>query len=139
MEKDWSFYYEEGAKFLGTAVGWHKKGNKFNNELKFNMLSMSMERLLISLLLYHETMPYSETVTGLLREVKPFVEWPDEFVQEVKKLNKFMFLCSLDPDSSKAPSDNELNEVFDIANKLEKKVTFELKEPLEKLNAVEKV
>ena len=130
MEKDWSFYYEEGVKFLGTALGWHKKNAKFNNELKFNMLSMSMERLLISLLLFHNTMPYSETVTGLLREVKPFVEWPEEFVREVKKLNKFMFLCSLDPGSSKAPSDSELEEVLTIAANLEEKVTAELQEAL---------
>lgn len=127
MEKDWSFYYEEGVKFLSTAVGWHEKANKFNNELKFNMLSMSMERLLISLLLFHDVMPFSETVSGLLREVKPFVDWPDEFAKEVKKLNKFMFLCSLDPGFSKAPDDSELEEVFKIARQLEVKVTSEVK------------
>ncbi len=126
MEKDWKFYYNEGVQYLKTANGWHAKGKKFNNELKFNMLSISMERMLVGLLLFNDEMPYSETVNGLVREAMPFVNWSDEFVKEVKKLNKYMFLCSLDPDSSKAPNDAELEEVYGIAQQLKEKITAEL-------------
>lgn len=126
MEKDWKFYYNEGVQYLQTANGWHAKGKKFNNELKFNMLSISMERMLVGLLLFNKEMPYSETVTGLVREAKPFVNWSEKFIKEVKKLNKYMFLCSLDPDSSKAPNDSELEEVYALAAQLKDKINTEL-------------
>jgi hypothetical protein len=127
MERNWDFYYREGVGFYKRAYrSYMGEATVFSNELLFNLLSMSMERLLISLLLYHHTMPASETVSGLMRECKNKVTWHDEMYAEVRWLNRFVHLCSLDPTPMKVPDDSEMVKVFKIAELLIQKVTSEL-------------
>lgn len=126
MEKDWDFYYKEGIGFYNTAANsLAGKGKSFNNELLFNIVSMSMERMLVSLLLYNNVMPLSETVSGLIRELKDVVTWPEEFRSEVRWLNKFVHLCSLDPSPMKVPDDEEMKKVMKIATEVKERVTAE--------------
>lgn len=135
MEKKWDFYYEEGLGFYDTAANsFNGKGKQFNNELLFNIISMSMERLLVSLLLFHNKMPLSETVSGLIRELENLVDWPDEFRKKVRLLNRFVYLCSLDPTPMKIPNNEEMIEVMNIAEEVKERVTSELPE----LESVEK-
>jgi hypothetical protein len=128
MERDWEFYYIEGVGFYNRAFrSYVGEGNIFNNELLFNILSMSMERLLISLLLFHKTMPVSETVSGLMREVKGKVNCSDEVYADVRWLNRFVHLCSLDPTPMKVPNNLEIAKVVRIAEQVKEMVTIELR------------
>jgi hypothetical protein len=116
MEKDWSFYFNEGISLHKTAKkSLSNPEKRFNNELIFNILSMSMERLLISVLLQNKKMPYSETISGLMRESKEFLNWPEGLAKNVLWLNRFVHLCSLDPSPLKIPTDEELLRVMQIA------------------------
>lgn len=129
MEKEWDFYYKEGIGFYNTATNsFAGKGKAFNNELLYNIVSMSMERMLVSLLLYHNKMPLSETVSGLIRELKEVVEWPEEFRSEVRWLNKFVHLCSLDPTPMKVPNEEEMKKVMRIAKEVKERVAAEFPE-----------
>lgn len=132
MEKEWDFYFEEGLGFYKTANNsFSGKGKPFNNELLFNIISMSMERMLVSLLLYNNKMPLSETVSGLIRELGEIVAWPDDLVKKVRLLNRFVYLCSLDPTPMKIPNDDEMKEIMKIALELKERVSKEL--PIEKM------
>ena len=129
MEKGWDFYYEEGKRFYLTAHNSYKgKGKSFNNELLFNIISMSMERLLVSLLLYNNKMPLSETVSGLIRELGDIVSWPEELRKKVRLLNRFVYLCSLEPTPMKIPNNEEMVEIMDIARELKELVAIEIEE-----------
>lgn len=126
MEKNWDFYYNEGVSYYDTAIkSYSGKGKQFNNELLFNIVSMSMESVLVSLLLFHKKMPLSETVSGLIRELKEVVEWPEEFIKEVRWLNRFINLCSLDPTPMKVPNDEEMKTVLSIATQVQERVSAE--------------
>ena len=126
MEKEWDFYYKEGLGFYKSATNSYAgKGKAFNNELLFNIISMAMERMLVSLLLYNKKMPLSEMVSGLIRELKDVVEWPEEFRSEVRWLNKFVHLCSLDPTPMKVPDDEEMKKVMKIAKEVKERVAAE--------------
>lgn len=129
MDKQWDFYYNEGCGFYKTAINSYGKSVKaFNNELLYNIISMSMERFLISLLLFNKKMPLSETISGLIRELKDVVEWPAEFVSEVRWLNKFLHLCSLDPTPMKIPNDEEMLRIMNIATEVKERVLAEFPE-----------
>lgn len=126
MEKKWDFYFDEGDKYYHTAINSHSgKGKPFNNELLFNIVSMSMESIMVSLFLYKKMLPLSETVSGMIRELKDVVAWPDEFVKEVRWLNRFVHLCSLDPTPMKIPNDEELVKVIAIATEVRERVIAE--------------
>lgn len=129
MEKKWDFYYSEGCGFYKTAIkSYSGEGKSFNNELLYNIVSMSMERFLISLLLFNNKMPLSETISGLIRELKDVVEWPAEFVTEVRWMNKFLHLCSLDPTPMKIPNDEEMLRIMNIAKEVKERVLVEFPE-----------
>lgn len=117
MEKDAFFYYNEGRNFYAMARNCFQNNNrKFNNELLFNILSISMERMLVSIILYHGKMPLSETVSGLLRETKDYVSWPDECIAQARSLNRFVHLCSLEPVPLKIPDNSELENIVTLAS-----------------------
>jgi hypothetical protein len=119
MEKDWVFYFNEGISLHNTAKkSLSNPDSKFNNELLFNILSMSMERLLISVMLQNKKVPYSETISGLMRETKAFLTWPEELSKNVLWLNRFVYLCSLDPNPLKIPNDEEICRILQIASEI---------------------
>lgn len=127
MEKNWNFYFDEGIAFIETAKrSFSGEGKNFNNELLFNIVSMGMEHLMVALLLYNKTMPLSETVSGLARELKDFVQWPEDFYSKVRYLNKFVFLCTLDQTPMRIPDKEEMDKVMEIAEEVKQRVSNEV-------------
>jgi hypothetical protein len=123
MEKDALFYYNEGASFYKMANNClARPDRKFNNELLFNVLSMSIERLLISALLNNGIMPISETASGLMRETSKLINWPESCIQQARWLNRFVHLCSLEPIPLKIPDDSEIQQIMLFAGEVKKRV-----------------
>ena len=123
MEKDSFFYYHEGVSFFNIANNClAKPERKFNNELMFNVLSMSIERMLISVLLHNGIMPVSETASGLIRETSKLITWPEHCIQQARWLNRFVHLCSLEPVPLKIPDDNEIQQIMLFAGEVKLRV-----------------
>lgn len=70
-------------------------------------------------------MPLSKTISGQIPELKDVVKWPAEFISEVRWLNKFLFLCLLDPKPMLISDDIEMIKVVKIATEIKERVKNE--------------
>ena len=116
MEKDWKYYYDEGLKFGVTARRSIEKKNKFNNELLYNVASLSIERLFLSIFLYHNKLPQLDTIGGMARELCDFVVVDRGFMDEVRFISRFNYYCSLEFEAPRIPDDTQILRIVDFIN-----------------------
>ena len=116
MEKDWKYYYEEGVKFGETARKSVEKKRKFNNELVYNVASLSIERLLLSIFLYHNKIPQLDTIGGMARELCDFIVVNRNFMDEIRFISRFNYYCSLEFETPRIPDDVEILRIVEFIN-----------------------
>lgn len=116
MEKDWRYYFDEGLKFADTARGAVEMKKKFNNELVYNVASLSIERLFLSIFLYHNKIPQLDTIGGMARELCDFVVVDRGFMDEVRFISRFNYYCSLEFEAPRIPDDTQIGRIVDFIN-----------------------
>lgn len=124
MEKDWKYYYEEGIDYAKAAKDSVTNKEKFNNEIVYNVASLAIEKLFVSIFLFHKKLPESGTIEGIANELAEFVPVGLRFMDEILFLSEFNYYCSLEVEDPRVPDDNQImrivkfiDDVVEVANK----------------------
>jgi hypothetical protein len=105
--EEWIKYYDEAVSYSKVSQGAVQKG-KLGNIVIYNMVSMSVEGFLTSILVNRGVYPHHSSIPSMFRELKKLMPIPDEFTPEIRFLNSFMNLCSLDVQAERIPTDEEI-------------------------------
>lgn len=92
-EAAWSIWLREGKQYLKAGSG---KNNKFNNEILYNLLAMSLEKLVMAILGFKMSLPFNHTFTDLMEALEKIVPIEKEFKDTILSLEKKQELCSFD-------------------------------------------
>ncbi len=120
QEKDWKFYYDEGKSFLKTCNRLMNKKGIFDNEFIYNLAVLAGERLALGMLLSYDYIPASTSLTGMLQEGQELYPLAKELIAGARIINRFQAFCSLDVVPLKVPNDEELVEVMNYINAVDK-------------------
>lgn len=104
---EWESYYQEAIDYCSVAQNASRKG-KLGNMVIYNLVSMSVENFMTSLLIREGNFPEHSSISGMLREIKKIRSVPEEFTAEVRFINSFMNFCSLEIVPEKIPTDEEI-------------------------------
>lgn len=89
-------FYEEGKKYLKTAVNGHaKRPEIFNSEILYNLLAMSIEKNFMAVLLYHNDLADNHTFTDLIDSVSRHLKLDEKLIDDLKKLELQQDLCPI--------------------------------------------
>lgn len=92
-------FIHEGCQYLKTARNGHKRRKVFSNELVFNLIGLSVEKLLVGLCLEHGHMPADHTLTGIVGETNRLCPMEEALVESIGMMDRVQDLCSLEVDS----------------------------------------
>lgn len=110
---EWESYFKEAIDYCSVAQNASRKG-KLGNMVIYNIIGMSVENFMTSLLIREGNFPEHTSISGMLREIKKIMPVPDEFTTGVRFMNSFMNFCSLEIVPEKIPTDDEIVRMVDF-------------------------
>ena len=110
---EWESYYQEAIDYCHVAQNAFRK-EKLGNMVIYNIIGMSVENFMTSLLMREGNFPEHSSISGMLREIKKIWPVPEEFTTGVRFMNSFMNFCSLEVVPEKIPTDREIARMVDF-------------------------
>lgn len=110
---EWESYFKEAIDYCSVAQNASRKG-KLGNMVIYNIIGMSVENFMTSLLIREGNFPEHTSISGMLRDIKKIMPVPDEFTTGVRFMNSFMNFCSLEIVPEKIPTDDEIVRMVDF-------------------------
>jgi HEPN domain-containing protein len=114
---EWESYFKEAIDYCSVAQNASHKG-KLGNMVIYNIIGMSVENFMTSLLIREGNFPEHSSISGMLREIKKIMPVPDEFTAGVRFMNSFMNFCSLEVVPEKIPTDEEITRMVEFVGSL---------------------
>lgn len=121
MEQDVKESLSYGANYLKSAKATlTSERRRFDNDLLYNIISISFEQFMVGLLAHHDWIASSHLPLMLYREAQPFEpEIGDSIKQTAILIGSFEGICSIDDFGYKTPSDDELKRMVAGLEELE--------------------
>lgn len=107
---NWELWLKEGDQYLGAATP-KGKSSKFGSEIRYNLLSMSMEKYIMAMLDFHQTLPDNHTYTDLFDALDKVMEIDPELKDRILKYENIQSICSIEKYHTEAPSETELDDL----------------------------
>ncbi len=126
--KEWQLYIDDGNKYLKTAVNGAKSRKEvFTPEILYNIISMSIEKQVMGLLMYHDRLPENHTLTDLMDAISELCTptegraggFPADLREKVIAMDRFQEICCLDFYHRETPSQENINEFIDAGQKVQ--------------------
>lgn len=122
---DWEKYYNEAIGYFNTAIGAKEK-KKLGNMVIYNLVSISIENLITSLLVRDGMLPQHSGIGSMLRELKKNYEVPKSFYEDARLLNRYMNFCSLEIMPKLEPTDEDIEKMCSFMNELKDWIEIQL-------------
>jgi hypothetical protein len=116
---DWYDHVVAGIQYLKTVVKGQSRPSVFTNELKYNLITLAVEKLLVGLSFHHGKLPEHHRLDGLVDAVAQMDPMDPELVKRVKALDGYQELCSLEIYSRPIPNDVEIQAMLKTAKEVE--------------------
>lgn len=110
MEQEMMQSLSYGVNYLKSAKATlSAESRRFDNDLLYNIISMSFEQFMVGLLAHHDWIASSHIPMMLYREAEGFEpEMGDGIKQTAILIGSFEGICSIDDFGYKTPTDDQL-------------------------------
>ncbi len=121
MEQDAKESLRYGVNYLKSArSALSVTPRKFDNDLIYNIISISFEQLMVGLLAHHDWIASSHLPLMLYREAQPFEpDMGDSIKQTAILIGSFEGICSIEDFGYRTPTDDEIKRMIDGLSELE--------------------
>lgn len=121
---DWPQYLLAGQQFLGLAErAHHARHPNFTPEILFNLITMAIEKLVMSALMRIGRLPDNHTLHDLTAALETWL--PDTVRDQaaaLRSLDSFQEICDPYASSTKTPSLAEIDMMLALARQLEQRL-----------------
>lgn len=108
---------------------YNSENRRFNNDLLYNMITISHEKFMISLLAHYDTIANSHLPLMMYREAKVFEPKLDEdFRKMAIFIGSFEGICSIDDFGYRTPDDSQIEKMIVGLKDLRALVTLRVNE-----------
>lgn len=108
-------FYLDGKSYFASARGKSAKKSVFTIELRFDLLGMAIEKLLMSILLKNGTLPDIHILGEMGKTVHAFSPLPEWVLQNLEAMDKHMHICSLNDYRRTEPTAAEFDSYLNAA------------------------
>ncbi len=122
MEQDSKEALRYGVNYLRSAASaFTAAPRRFDNDLIYNIISISFEQLMVGLLAHHDWIASSHLPLMLYREALPFEpEMGDSIKQTAILIGSFEGICSIEDFGYKTPTDEQIAKMIEGLEELER-------------------
>jgi hypothetical protein len=107
---NWRTWLQQGDQYLKVATP--KSGvSRFGTEIRYNMISMSLEAYIMAIMDFHETLPLNHTYTDLIIGLETVIPLDINLKNRILQYENIQSICSIEKYHTVAPTEDEL---FDL-------------------------
>ncbi len=120
--KGWQEFMEEGKAYLSTATNAYiNKRPAFTPAILYNLVAMSIEKLIMAMLMKSGNLPYNHTIGDLVDAMDEFLPGDlGNLGTKLKALDAFQEICDIEEYSIKIPTMIEVGMMLELASRLVK-------------------
>lgn len=104
---NWQTWLDQGDKYMKAASPKTGK-SKFNNDILYNLVSMSLESYIMAILDFHQSLPDNHTYTDLMTALETVVDVDSGLKERILKYENIQSICSIEKYHREPPTDDEL-------------------------------
>lgn len=116
---NWEKWLKNGDQYLKAA---NSKGKKsvFNPDIRYNLLSMSLEGYIMAITDYHNRLPFNHTYTDLVLSLERIYPIDAALKAKILKYENIQSICSIEKYHRQAPTPEELDDLKGAVSRLGK-------------------
>lgn len=103
----WRTWIEKADQYMNAACPKGRK-SKFNNGIRYNMLSMSFEAYVMAIMDYHRTLPENHTFTDLINGLETVMPVSEALKERILRYENIQSICSIEKYHVQDPTDADL-------------------------------
>ena len=107
---DWRKWLKNGDQYLKAAT---PKGDKsrFGGNIRYNLLSMSLEGYIMAILDFHSSLPDNHTFTDLVAGLEAVAPIGEDLKDRILSYENIQSICSIEKYHRSDPTEEELNDL----------------------------
>ncbi len=109
---NWEKWLKEGDQYLNAATPKAEK-SVFNPDIRYNLLSMSLEGYIMAILDYNNNLPFNHTYTDLMFSLETVLPVEASLRARILKYENIQSICSIEKYHRQAPTSEELDDLKD--------------------------
>lgn len=107
---NWKTWIKQGNQYLKAATPKGEK-SKFGPEIRYNLLSMSLEGYIMAILDFHQNLPDNHTYTDLIVGLERVMTIDPSLKETILKYENIQSICSIEKFHISAPTNEQLIEL----------------------------
>lgn len=115
-ELNWTNWLKNGDQYL-KAAGTSKKF-RFDTDVAYNLLSMSLESFVMAILDIHNSLPENHTFTDLMDALETVRPVDTSLRKKILKYESIQSICSVDKYQRENPSEEAVNELREAVKQI---------------------
>jgi hypothetical protein len=104
---NWKVWLKNGDQYLKAATPKGEK-SRFGANIRYNLLSMSLEGYIMAILDYHSSLPDNHTYTDLIAGLESVVKIDDDLKKQILLYENIQSICSVDKYHRSEPTEDIL-------------------------------
>lgn len=92
---DWNKWLRQGGQYL-KAVGPEERKSRFGTDIRYNLLSMSLESYVMAILDFYQNLPDNHTYTDLIAGLERVMPVDPELKNRILKYENIQSICSIE-------------------------------------------
>jgi HEPN domain-containing protein len=117
---EWKLFLKEGKEYLKSAQGKEGKPSRLSNDIRYNLLAMSLEKSCMAILMLYGDLADNHTFSDLLFSLKRHITIPDELSREILALEQVQSICNLYEYHRELPSDEVVQRLQLVAAQIQR-------------------
>lgn len=105
-------FLREGDSYLKVVVNAHKRPEIFTAEMRFNLLTMAIEKHVMAILMSAGQLPHNHAFLDLLEALKWVLPISEDVDQQLRSLDKRESMCSLEMSERDIPDTERLEPII---------------------------
>lgn len=107
---NWQTWLKHGDQYLTAATPRHKK-SRFGTDIRYNLLSMSLEGYIMAILDFHNKLPFNHTYTDLIFSLESVMPLNKTLKARIMRYENIQSICSIEKYHRSNPTESDLEDL----------------------------
>ncbi len=116
---NWQKWLKNGDQYLMAATPKGEK-SRFGADIRYNLLSLSLEGYIMAILDYHNDLPLNHTYTDLINSLETVIPIDKKLKVRILKYENIQSICSIEKYHRTNPTEEELDDLKGAVTEISK-------------------
>lgn len=107
---NWETWLKNGDQYLKAATPAGKK-SRFGTDIRYNLLSMSLESYIMAILDYNGTLPDNHTFIDLITALEKVMPVDEKLRERILKYESIQSICIIEEYTRSDPSEEDIDDL----------------------------